>query len=734
MRLPTSPGVMRRRPRHIRRLVCLAALALLLLLAVPCPCRGQGCPEFSERSGLAPGCGCVRAVLDANRTVFRQGFFSLARPSKAKGGCHPCPYGGECLGAAHTPKPQAGFWTNEGCPVAFAACEENLELGRTMVCLPPDQAHAYGRCREGHEGVLCHRCSDGFGRQEPTTPFCQRCRGRGPAESDFLGRVIWREDLRVKAWHFLALAFEVAVSTGSCLSLIFTGLEADKRDNPEMSQILKVLFSYTTITKLLLSGNTRGWPESLQLFITTHKPPSPDSATSSFDCWLANENPNKAMFTYVLQLLPTLASVCLCTVFLYLYAYRLTTKYLKARGARRVGAALGWKRDESRVKYPELMLLIGNEDLHASLLQGGEIRAEDGHGSGDCEQEDALSSLAANVTAATRIRLPIYSSVVYFVRKLWPRVAIVCATTMWPQLLRFVLGFFACGTYPKSFLTDCGASDYMTVMGEKVFLWEFDKETQCFTGAHSKMLQWVTLPTLFVIGFPFFTFLLLRRNHRKMYVNDHFDYTYGFLYRDYEPHMYFWESVIQVRNFALTALIVFYGTTIKSQDLQALLLLVVIFISVLLHTMYLPYVLDSVDLAHQIVLVDVAVIVMSSMFFKLDASDDVPYWHQLRELLGLLVALLHVGTILVMGLFTAKAALRTYALKADADGDNKVSLQEAELYFGTSAPARILIRLMTAVRLVEKPAPPVAPPTPSTPPTHQPSQAASPAQEAKKDR
>ena len=48
----------------------------------------------------------------------------------------------------------------------------------------------------------------------------------------------------------------------------------------------------------------------------------------------------------------------------------------------------------------------------------------------------------------------------------------------------------------------------------------------------------------------------------------------------------------------------------------------VIFFSTLLHTRYLPYVSDLVDSAQQIVLVDAAVIIIASMFFKLDMGGS----------------------------------------------------------------------------------------------------------------
>ena len=54
-----------------------------------------------------------------------------------------------------------------------------------------------------------------------------------------------------------------------------------------------------------------------------------------------------------------------------------------------------------------------------------------------------------------------------------------------------------------------------------------------------------------------------------------------------------------------------------------------------------------------------------------------------------------------MALFMTKAFLRTYAMNADADGDNVVSTAEARAYFGTSKMARTFITILKIFRLVE---------------------------------
>ena len=669
------------RPLAARRRLPGLALCLALLLALARDAAAldlkafASCPPFSEKDVL--GCTCRRAVLDAEGNVFHQGFFKVDEGGVfplSRTDCHPCPDGATCMGGRSRPAPLPGYWANPRCPVAFSACEANLELGHSFICLAPNQTRGEGRgrhvgeCREGHQGILCHKCAEGYGRDEPSSPFCVKCKGLGTSYS------------RMRLWHLVFLGAKVVFEAGMSLSLIFTGLEADKRNKPEMSQLLKAGLSYLGIVKLLLSGNTHGWPRALQLFISTHAPPNAKAqaaGVTSFDCWFSQDHQYRSVYSYALQIVPSCCSLLICALYLYAHSYRLTSKYFEAKRKQRLMASADpyadvWMTPEDEtIAYPKLLLLISDE-----------------------------AKASSGAMAAARAALTLGTSVSAFARNLLPRVAIVCCTSVWPSVLAWALGFFACSPYPKSFVSDCDEASYDHVVSEKVLLWEYDKDMECYTGLHSKMLEYAGLPVLVIILFPLIMCRFLWKNGKKMFVDDKFDYTYGFLYRDYEAKFWFWEFIIQGRTLALTALVVYVGgTTHAGQDLQGLCLLVVIVFSTLLHTRYLPYVSDMVDHAQQIVLVDAAVLIISSMFFKLD--PQVLYWAQVREVLGLAVAALHVGTLLVIGLLVAKAFLKTYAMSADADGDNVVSDVEAAAYFGHSPQAKVLIKLMEVFKLVE---------------------------------
>ena len=617
-----------------------------------------------------------------------------------------CPEGATCLGGTAKPRPKPGYWTNPSCPIGFSACEANLELGHSFICLAPNATSEFGSCREGHEGVLCHRCRDGYGRDDPTSPFCARCRG---VEADGHG------GLKTRLWHLLFLLGGVVFESGMSLSLIFTGLEADKRNKPEMSQLLKVLVSYLAIVKLLLSGNTVGWPTALQVFISHHT--EPKGPVTSFDCWFENDFELKSVFGYALQAVPKICSVVVCTLYLYWHSYRLTRRYLEAKHRKtfmQVGApppflslSLSTTLGPSWVGHTKDPTKL--TPLSPSLCLVRAPQSTDGYAKvWMTEEEEAVAfpKLLLLLSEGDRRDLTLLGSAAAFVRNLLPRVGIVCATSLWPSLLSWALGFLACGAYPRSFITPCDESTYDEVAGDKVLLWEYDKEIECFSGLHSKMLEWAALPVLCVCLFPVFVLRFLFSNSSKLYVDDKFDYTFGFLYRDYERRYFYWEFLIQVRTFALIVLVVYFSTIHRrDQDLQGLLLLVVIFFSTLLHTRYLPYVSDLVDSAQQIVLVDAAVIIIASMFFKLDMGGSgffrYLYWPQIKETIGVLIAILHVGTLLVIGLFVAIAFLKTYAIKADSDGDNKVSREEAVEYFGKSKTAKAFIWVLWAFRLVE---------------------------------
>ena len=54
-----------------------------------------------------------------------------------------------------------------------------------------------------------------------------------------------------------------------------------------------------------------------------------------------------------------------------------------------------------------------------------------------------------------------------------------------------------------------------------------------------------------------------------------------------------------------------------------------------------------------------------------------------------------------MGGWITKAFLRTYALKADIDGDNEVSEEEARHYFGQSFAAKMAITVLKLFGLIQ---------------------------------
>jgi hypothetical protein len=83
-----------------------------------------------------------------------------------EGVCKTCPTGGVCPGNNH-PYADEGFWRVPVNWTTFYQCEDELCLA-----MEPEGEPAESNCREGHNGLLCAVCADGYTQQGQ---FCEAC-------------------------------------------------------------------------------------------------------------------------------------------------------------------------------------------------------------------------------------------------------------------------------------------------------------------------------------------------------------------------------------------------------------------------------------------------------------------------------------------------------------------------------------------------------------------------------
>lgn len=69
------------------------------------------------------------------------------------------------------------------------------------------------------------------------------------------------------------------------------------------------------------------------------------------------------------------------------------------------------------------------------------------------------------------------------------------------------------------------------------------------------------------------------RFNRKRLDVEEFEERYGFLYSDYKPSYYFWDSIVMLRKLAIVAIVVFMGNGRKNEIYQVPVALGVIIVS-----------------------------------------------------------------------------------------------------------------------------------------------------------
>ena len=118
---------------------------------------------------------------------------------------------------------------------------------------------------------------------------------------------------------------------------------------------------------------------------------------------------------------------------------------------------------------------------------------------------------------------------------------------------------------------------------------------QCWDSRHKRYSFIVAIPgiILWAIGFPTLLLLLMGKNKRRLHL-DHYRVIFGFLYNGFRHSRFFWEFVIMYRKILLISIAVFMAS--EALILQALNVVIVLFISVYLQYGFKPY--NNLELNH----------------------------------------------------------------------------------------------------------------------------------------
>ncbi|GMH44702.1 hypothetical protein BSKO_12654 [Bryopsis sp. KO-2023] len=125
-------------------------------------------------------------------------------------------------------------------------------------------------------------------------------------------------------------------------------------------------------------------------------------------------------------------------------------------------------------------------------------------------------------------------------------------------------------------------------------VWAQDTAVTCFEGVHKGLFFGVALPglILFSFGVPLAMLMFIVYNRDRL-TNPRFRLFYGFMYLNYDIEYAYWESAIMVRKAFIVAIAVLAHSLGKS--LQGILMLGVMFLAVVAHTITRPLPLDLLD-------------------------------------------------------------------------------------------------------------------------------------------
>jgi hypothetical protein len=153
---------------------------------------------------------------------------------------------------------------------------------------------------------------------------------------------------------------------------------------------------------------------------------------------------------------------------------------------------------------------------------------------------------------------------------------VVLGYNNYPDFLVQLFQLFKCSTFPgESFPRLQGASD-----------------VKCYEGDHLKWIFVLGLPVCFgiVLGFPLSALWKLRKEHRRNQLQSRrVQAQIGFLCDGYRPALYFWDIFTCLRNFCLSAIIVFISVNPDAPYQQGLAALAVFIFCISIHLAYSPY-------------------------------------------------------------------------------------------------------------------------------------------------
>lgn len=183
-------------------------------------------------------------------------------------------------------------------------------------------------------------------------------------------------------------------------------------------------------------------------------------------------------------------------------------------------------------------------------------------------------------------------------------------------------------------------SEYSIAKGR---YWGEDTSLKCYEGSHARLVGSLGGPGLiiFSLGIPLFVLVFLLWNKENNKLNDQlFLNTYGFIFQNYNERFVYWEVLIMFRKALVDGIVVFAYPL--GPNLQGVLALGVLIVSLVLHLVALPYKYRVLNL-----LEGASLVVSIFMFYSGIVFNDKNTSEVARVFLSTLLIVINLGLVVL---------------------------------------------------------------------------------------
>lgn len=273
--------------------------------------------------------------------------------------------------------------------------------------------------------------------------------------------------------------------------------------------------------------------------------------------------------------------------------------------------------------------------------------------------------------------------------------AIVIVFYCYPGITDTLLSIYSC---PRLDNDDPGLPYHGLGRAVGVY-WEEDYDMRCFAGWHRALALGLGVPgvLLFSCGVPAASAAFLAMRRAQLETDMTFGAKWGFVYGEYRPRFFFWESVVMLRKLLMVVVIVYVGYV--GEGVQVLVAMGVLITAMVVQLLFAPFREPFMNTLERVSLYATCATLYASLFFLIDGVGEVA-----RTVLSILIM---AGNGLVVLFFVACIGLefvRHCVREYDLNGDGRLSWAEIQVMlqekFGDNAAGRAVLWL--AKRLAKR--------------------------------